>query len=78
MCYYILVCIYFVNYREFIFVWYCDNINVIKFNELMRIYNVEKLKELLKFLKKIFKNVKIFKIDYLLINCLLFIYLFIG
>lgn len=34
----------------------------------MRINNVEKLKELPKFLKKTFKNVKTFKIDYLSIK----------
>lgn len=58
MCHYILVCTHFVNYRELISVWYCENSNVIKFNELMRIHNVEKLKELPTFLKKTFKNVK--------------------
>lgn len=68
MCHYILVCTHFVNYRKLIFVWYYENSNVIRFNELMRINNVEKLKELPKFLKKTFKNVKTFKIDYLSIK----------
>lgn len=54
---YILECTYFVNDRKmFLPKRYYENPNIIKFNERMNTYNVEKLKKKTsRFIKKIFK-----------------------